>query len=99
MRWINHIVIGASVCAVARPELVPVAIIGSTAPDWLEFVLRKMGYWIRHRTTTHYWSVWVMGVLFAQFLWDFHGVIFWFSVGGVSHVVADSLSITGIPLG
>ena len=99
MKWISHITIAASICAVSRPELTPIAILGSTAPDWLEFVLKKLGRYIRHRTTTHYVSTWLLGMLFAQLLWDFHEIIFWFTFGGFSHVIADSLTVAGVPMG
>jgi inner membrane protein len=99
MKWINHIAIAGAVCATFRPELTPVAILGSTAPDWLEYILNGLGIRTAHRTTTHYVSAWIAGLLFGAFLYDWHGVITWFCFGGLSHVLADALTIAGVPLG
>jgi inner membrane protein len=99
MKWINHMAIAGAVCAVWRPELVPVALLGSTAPDWLEFILNGIGIHTAHRTTTHYVSVWFAGVLFALFVYDWHGVALAFCAGGLSHLFADMLTIAGVPIG
>ena len=59
MRWFNHMLIAGSTTAVIAPPLVPVAILGSTAPDWLEWISKALGNPIEHRTTTHivlYWA-------------------------------------------
>jgi inner membrane protein len=37
MRWVSHAAIAGSLAALAHPAAVPVAILGSTAPDWLEW--------------------------------------------------------------
>ena len=42
MKWINHIAIAGATTAVINPVLVPVAILGSTAPDWLEWVIKTV---------------------------------------------------------
>jgi inner membrane protein len=99
MKWINHIVIGGSIAAAINPSLVPVAIAGSTAPDWLEWVLESIGKKVGHRTVTHYVSGWVVGMTFGLFIWDFHDIIFWFAIGGLTHVIADSLTVMGVPIG
>lgn len=99
MKWVNHIAIAGAVCAVWRPELVPVAVLGSTAPDWLEWGLAAFGRKVKHRTVTHYVSAWLAGLAFGWFLWDWHGVILAFCAGGLSHVLADALTIQGVPLG
>ena len=97
MKWINHIAIAGATTAFIKPELVPIAILGSTAPDWLEWIIRGFGGHVRHRTITHYVMAWVMGLVFALGLWDFHGVLAAFMWGGLSHVLADSLTVMGVP--
>ncbi len=99
MKWVNHIAIAGSVAAVIKPELVPVAIAGATAPDWLEWVLKACGQRIRHRTVTHYVSTWCFGLLFGLMIWDFHGIITAFCLGGLLHVFTDALTVSGVPLG
>ena len=42
MKWINHIAIAAATTAVISPPLVPLAVLGSTAPDWLEWTPRLL---------------------------------------------------------
>lgn len=99
MKWVNHITIAASITVIANPALVSSSILGSTAPDWIEFLLKKLNIRIRHRTTTHYLSLWLFGVCFSLFAFDINNVLFWFCVGGVSHCLTDALTVTGIPLG
>ena len=99
MKWVNHIAIAGATCAVWKPELVPIAVLGSTAPDWLEWVLKACGRRVAHRTLTHYVIYWVLGIVFGMFVWDFHYAITAFSAGGFSHVFADSLTLMGVPLG
>ena len=99
MKWISHLAIGWAVSAVFNPPLVPVCLLGSTAPDWLEWVARALNRKVKHRTVTHYVSVWGFGAICGQFIWDFHSIIFWFCVGGLLHVLADSLTVSGVPLG
>ncbi len=93
MKWVNHIAIAGSVTAVWRPELVPLAVLGSTAPDWLEWLCKATGRHVRHRTVTHYLSAWLFGLLFGLWVWDWHHVIAAFCAGGLSHVIADALTI------
>ena len=55
MRWVSHIAIAAAICATVNPFAVPAAILGSTAPDWLEPVLSVVQRrQIRHRGITHH---------------------------------------------
>ena len=66
MKWINHLVIAGATTAVVYPTLVPVALLGSTAPDWLEWVLEKLGgRKVKHRGVTHVVLYWVAGLAFA----------------------------------
>lgn len=99
MKWVNHIAIAGATCAVWKPELVPVAVLGSTAPDWLEWIAHALGRRVRHRTVTHYAASWLFGLGFGAFVWDYHHVITAFAAGGLSHVFCDSLTVQGVPLG
>ena len=97
MKWINHLAIAGATTALVSPALVPVALLGSTAPDWLEWVLDKFGRSVRHRTLTHIVLYWIAAVVFALVLWDFHWMLAAFAWGGLSHVLADSFTVTGVP--
>jgi inner membrane protein len=101
MRWISHITIAAAICAVVNPMAVPAAIAGSTAPDWLEIVLRPFhqNKKLKHRGITHYLAAWLAMALFAHFVWDFQGWLFWFAIGGAIHWLCDALTVSGAPLG
>ncbi len=99
VKWVNHIAIAGATCAVWKPELVPLAVLGSTAPDWLEWVLQAMGRRVRHRTVTHYAASWLFGLGFGVFVWDYHHALTAFAAGGLSHVFCDSLTVQGVPLG
>lgn len=79
MKWINHLAIVATT-ALVNPALVPVALLGLTAPDWLEWV-REIWRRVRHRTLTHIVLYWVMVLGFALLLWDFKGVLSGIRVG------------------
>jgi inner membrane protein len=99
VKWVNHIAIAGATCAVWRPELVPLAVLGSTAPDWLEWLLQATGRRVRHRTVTHYAASWLFGLGFGVFVWDYHHALTAFAAGGLSHVFCDSLTVQGVPLG
>lgn len=99
MKWINHIAIAGATTAIVAPPLVPVAILGSTAPDWMEWLYRAVtGRRIKHRGSTHYVLFWLIGLFFALYLWDFGGILAAFCYGGLTHVTADSFTVTGVPL-
>lgn len=98
MKWFNHMLIAGSTTAIVAPPLVPVAILGSTAPDWMEWIAKFTGNPVAHRTTTHIMLYWVIGLLAGLFLFSWHGVLAAFAYGGLTHVVADSLTIMGVPL-
>jgi inner membrane protein len=87
------------VTAIVSPPLVPLAIAGSTAPDWLEWGLNALGRRTKHRTVAHYLATWLCGLLFGLFIWDFHHALTAFCAGGLSHVIADSFTVQGVPLG
>lgn len=100
MRWFSHIAIAASVCAVFDPGAVPAAVLGSTAPDWIEFAQRAAtGRRVKHRGPTHYLVAWVALALFALLLWDWRGLLLWFAVGGALHWFCDALTVSGAPVG
>lgn len=99
MKWVNHVAIAGAVTAVWRPELVPLSVLGATAPDWLEWVAHAVGRRVRHRTVTHYVAYWAFGLLFGLFVWDFHYALTAFCAGGLSHVLCDALTVQGVPLG
>ena len=99
MRWVSHIAIAAAVCATVNPFAGPAAVLGSTAPDWLEPVLsviqrRK----VRHRTVTHHLTSWLALAMFAALVWDWRGWLFWFAMGGAIHWFCDALTISGAPV-
>lgn len=99
MRWPSHIAIAAAVCAVWNPYAVPAAILGSTAPDWLEPVLsRVQRRRVRHRSVTHHLTSWLCLVAFGALVWDWHGWVQWFAWGGAIHWFCDALTITGAPV-
>lgn len=99
MKWVSHIAIAGALTAIFSPQHVPIAVLGSTAPDWIETLTNKMGGNLKHRQETHYPVLWIGGILFTLFLWDYHGLFFWFCIGGLSHCLTDAMTVTGIPLG
>jgi inner membrane protein len=98
MKWQNHVAIAAAVTVVVDPILVPGAILGATAPDWLEWLITPVRR-VRHRTVTHYLVVWAFAVGFFLVFWDFHRIGLAFSLGGLFHVLTDAMTISGIPMG
>lgn len=100
MKWISHIAIAASTCAVLNPFAVPAAVLGSTAPDWLEWLIKgATRHRVKHRGVTHYAVGWLALVAFGALVWDWRGYVQWFAWGGFIHWVCDAMTITGAPLG
>ena len=97
MKWVNHLAIAGATTALLAPALVPVALLGSTAPDWLEGVLARVGRKVKHRTVTHYVLGWALLLAFSLSLWDFHHLLAAFAWGGLTHVLADALTVMGVP--
>ena len=89
--------IAATVTIPFNPALLPVSLLGSTAPDWSEWILKFFGIRVKHRGATHYLTVPLTIIIFS-FLFDFKDMIFWFGVGYLTHWIADSLTISGVPL-
>lgn len=96
MTWISHTTIATALALPFNPAAIPAAVAGSTAPDWLENIIRPF-YPVEHRKETHYLVLWLL-LLLCSFLIDINNMLFWFALGGLSHIAADSLTISGIPL-
>jgi inner membrane protein len=98
MTWITHSAFAGLTSWVFGLDF-GLAVLGSTAPDWFEdfFGVRE------HRGITHWLSLWF--VLFVFFLalsvegfgWAVY--LLSFVYGGLSHVVLDALTVSGVPLG
>lgn len=74
MRWFNHAGTAGAIAVVVDPGTVPLAMLGATAPDWLESVsgtvLRRK---IKHRTVTHVLTSWLVAATFFGWVWDVRG--------------------------
>jgi len=97
MTWKSHIAIATAVTLPFNPSVLPIAILGSTAPDWSEWILKFFGQTVKHRGATHYLIV-PIGIIFLSLFIDFRELIFWFGIGYLTHWFADSLTIMGVPL-
>jgi|GEM_PF-2153355 len=97
MTWKSHIAIATAVTLPFNPALVPAAILGSTAPDWFEWILKFFGITVKHRGATHYVIIPLAFIVFS-FFFDFRNMIYWFGIGYFTHWFADSLTISGVPL-
>ena len=97
MTWKSHIVIAAAVTLPFNPSALAIAIVGSTAPDWSEWVLKFFGIRVQHRGATHYLIIPLAIILLSAFI-DFKSLIFWFGIGYLTHWFADSLTISGVPI-
>jgi inner membrane protein len=95
MKWHNHIIIGSALAATINPILVPVGIIGATAPDWIEYALKPF-YPVRHRTVTHVVLYWIFGIVLFYCI-DYRHIGLAFAIGGFSHVMCDAFTISGVP--
>jgi len=102
MTWLSHILLATAVAGPLCGSL-PAVAFGATAPDWLEWLLRALfRRRIRHRWTTHFFLLWLaaFGLALAA-AWAWGGIFTlaaWFAFGGFSHVFADALTVTGVPL-
>lgn len=98
MKWSNHIIIAASTTAIISPLHIPIAIAGATAPDWIELLYTRFtGRKVPHRGWTHYVTSWVGLLLAGLFLFPHGGLVVAFAYGGLTHVFADSLTVSGVP--
>ncbi len=102
MTWKSHIAIATAVTIPFNPSALGVAILGSTAPDWSEWVLKFFSINVQHRGATHYAivpiSIILFSFLFGDSLAKLGDLIFWFGVGYFTHWFADSLTISGVPI-
>jgi len=97
MTWKSHIAIASAVIIPFEPQLLIVAVAGATAPDWIEYVLKFFGIKVKHRGATHYLYIPLLIVAFS-FLFDFKNILFWFGIAYFTHWIADSLTISGVPI-
>lgn len=99
MRWGAHIAIGAGIGAAIDPLAIPAAVLGSTAPDWLEYLSKLFGHPVKHRTVTHVCAYWIAGVVFAVAanLGPLDAHVLGFALGGLSHVLGDACTVSGVP--
>lgn len=97
MTWKSHIAIASACTLPFNPSALPFAVLGSTAPDWSEWILKFFGIQVKHRGATHYVII-PLGIIALSFFIDFKDLIFWFGVGYLTHWFADSLTISGVPL-
>lgn len=97
MTWKSHAAIATAVTIPFNPALLPAAVAGSTAPDWLEWVANFFGLHFEHRKQTHYLIVPVVLILLS-FIVDWNNVVFWFGIGYLTHWFADSVTVSGVPV-
>jgi inner membrane protein len=97
MTWKSHIAIATACTIPFNPALIPAAALGSTAPDWSEWILKFFGIQVQHRGITHYLYIPFLFILLS-FVIDFKSIIFWFGIGYLTHWVADSLTPSGVPI-
>lgn len=101
MKWVNHVLIAGAVTAVYDVRLVPPTVIGATAPDWMEWVLKIIRRPVKHRTVTHYLSVWTLAWIATLFLTPdglISTLVTAFCWGGVTHILTDAMTVSGVPL-
>lgn len=96
MTWKSHIAIATAITLPFNPLYVPFAILGSTAPDWSEWILHFFGIRVQHRGATHYLYIPILFIVVGAML-DVKPIV-WFGVGYLSHWFADSLTLSGVPL-
>ncbi|MEZ9047661.1 metal-dependent hydrolase [Vibrio cyclitrophicus] len=97
MKWLNHTLIAGAICAVVSPPHVAVCVAGATAPDWFEYVLKVGNRHIKHRGPTHVFTHWLLAALAFTLVWDYHGIGMAFAWGGVSHILTDAMTVSGVP--
>ena len=98
MTWLTH-----TTFAYFTSELFglsPMAVLGSTAPDWSEDLLGIR----EHRGRTHYVVLWFSAFITALSLYLvlessllYHALSFIY--GGLTHLFLDTLTVSGVPLG
>ncbi|MDD2767187.1 MAG: hypothetical protein PHT19_00545 [Methylococcus sp.] len=87
-----------AITATIDPILAPGALLGATAPDWLEWLITPVRK-VRHRTVTHYLVLWAAAVVFFFLVWDFRHLGLAFSLGGTLKTgSAEEYMIAGVVL-
>jgi len=99
MTWATHTFFAFASANILGLPVIP-AVLGSTSPDWSEDFLGIK----EHRGITHYVVLWVLAFVLAGGLWLWlrHDVLLWlvaFIYGGLTHLLLDSLTVAGVPLG
>ena len=96
MTWKSHSAIATACALPFAPLYVPFAVAGSTAPDWAEWVLKFFGIRVKHRGATHYLyiPIIIMTIGLISGLW----FLFWFGLGYLTHWIADSMTVSGVPI-
>jgi len=96
MTWKSHIAIATAITLPFNPMMLPASILGSTAPDWIEYILKFFGVRVRHREETHYLYIPVLIIFFSFAITS--NIVFWFGIGYLTHWIADSMTISGVPV-
>lgn len=78
------------------------AVLGSTAPDWMEVAWwsKSRRLWITHRTWTHWGVAWLGLLAWSYTALGTHAIAapaFGFACGGVMHLLADWPNPLGVP--
>jgi len=101
MKWKTHITIGISYAAASgRLELLTASMlaVGSVFPDIID---RSISFGIEsvwqkvHRKTSHWWLIYL--TLTALCIYTRMQTMYFFFIGGLLHIYADSLTKSGVP--
>lgn len=95
MTWKSHTAIALGCTLPFNPIGIPFALLGSTAPDWSEWILKFFGINVAHRGFTHYLYIPIILIILGLI---FHKFLFWFGIGYLTHWFADSLTRMGVPI-
>jgi inner membrane protein len=97
MTLISHTLIAVAPTVIINPILIAAVLAGSVAPDMLERFLN-----VKHRQETHILIYWLAGAALGAVVALMWGGVFShvaaFAFGGLSHVLLDSLTPSGVPL-
>ena len=96
MTWKSHIAIASAVTLPFGLPYLPLSIAGSTAPDWIEFLLKFFGVRVRHRGATHYLYIPIAIIILG--VSTENGFLLWFGIGYLTHWIADSMTVSGVPI-
>ena len=103
MTWLTHTTFAYLTAQILGLPPAP-AILGSTAPDWGEDLLGIK----EHRGKTHYITLWssLFLLTLVLYLGAPNGLaktlflnLLTFTLGGLSHLLLDALTVAGVPLG